>query len=180
MPHHRQYVNRWALYCCRPEISSMVKHLVILLTALFLVKVGYCDSSITGNDTLTLEDRLEAKYRACKQLYKKRVVYRLNADTLLFLGRDRSETIVGYVGLTDFKANETKIFIYDSAGLFQATVRENFKRPGNRKRSSCFYDFENGTVVLKGEQGMAGNIVQLLREAAFLRSYVAPLRTNHR
>lgn len=154
-----------------------MKSMIMLFAFVLKSLVGFSNSNTPTGDS-SVKERIKVRGKACKQLSKKRIIYKLNADTLLFLGRNRAETIVGHVGIKDSKNNELKVFIYDSSGLFSVTVRKRIT--GSKKEQVCYYVFEKGIMVWKTEEGLAGDTAQLLREAAFLRDYVAPFRTTLR
>ena len=158
----------------------MINRAIFLFAFVLISHVGFSNSYITTNDSSVVKKRIRSRGKVCRQLFKKRVIYKLNADTLLLLGRNRAETIVGYVGIEDSKNNESKIFIYDSSGLFSVTVRERLKSIGSKKGKVCYYVFEQGVMVWKIEEELARDTAQLLREAAFLRDYVGPFRTSLR
>ncbi len=158
----------------------MVKDYILLFVVLMTFKTGFATSFTGDNDSLSIKQKIKDRARACKQLCKKRIIYRLNADTLLLLGRNKDETIVGYVGVEDYKNDESKIYIYDSIGLFHVTVRKNVKRLKGKEQQIGFCYFESGSVIKQGGEISLIDSTRLLREAAFLRDYVAPLRTNFR
>ena len=158
----------------------MVKCVVLLCVTILITQVGICNSFIHINDSLDVKEKIKARGKVCKQLQKKRVIYKLNTDTLLLLGRNKAETIVGYVAIVDSKNNQTKTFIYDSTGLFSVTVREKVKKTGSKKDRVCYYVFEKGLVVWRIEEGLVCVPTQLLGEATFVRDYVAPFRTSLR